>query len=288
MDTASIVQDADVNAEAILQDATEGELLTAKNEAFMKLFRDNMRYSLQLEMYIETFGIIVPMQSANRSQSKRAAKEESVFGRKEEVGQVAAQKWRMKEEEAHADYSHWYYLRYPPLIEDEDISKWRKSKASQLKENDKEEEESSVDELDNDTDTILHSVEDDTDCQRNTCQRPQRRPRLPLSPSLSSNHNIATCSAVKTPPVTSLAGNEDAHATLEINERDEQMADVSQTQATVASLIEDDDTQIAPETKKREDPIVDNIHSMNINADSVQPLGEEVIDSDMRVHSATG
>ncbi|KAF8270731.1 hypothetical protein EI94DRAFT_1698601 [Lactarius quietus] len=191
---------------AILRDATEGELLTGKNDAFMKLFRDNMRYSLQLEMYIEMFGIIVPMQSANRSQLKRAAKEESIFGRKEEVGQVAAQEWRMKEEEDENIVTSKWTCTSPTHPHQK--SKWRKSKASQLKENDEEEEESSVDELDDDTDTILRSVEDDTDCQRNT---------------------------LKTPPVTSLAGYEDVHATLE---------------ATVASLIEDDDTQIAPETKK--------------------------------------
>ncbi|KAF8268034.1 hypothetical protein EI94DRAFT_1700551 [Lactarius quietus] len=205
---------------------------------------------------------------------------------------------------AHADYSHWYYLRYPPLIEDEDVvmskrtctspacprrkSKWRKSKASQSKENDHDDEESSVDELDDDTDAILCSVEDDTNRQRNTCQRLQRRPRLQSSPSSSSDHDVATGSAVKTPPVTSLTGNEDAHAASEINERDEQMADVSQTQATVASLAKDDDTQIAPETKKREELIVDNVHSMNIDADNVQPPGEEVNDSDMHVQSATG
>ncbi|KAF8263343.1 hypothetical protein EI94DRAFT_1704054 [Lactarius quietus] len=129
-------------------------------------------------------------------------------------------------------------------------SKWRKSKASQLKENDEEEEESSVDKLDDDTDAILHSVEEDTDHQHNTRQQLQHRPRLQSSPSSSSDHDVATGSTVKTPPVTSLAGNEDTHTASEINERDEQMADVSQTQATVASLAEDDDMQIALETNK--------------------------------------
>ncbi|KAF8272443.1 hypothetical protein EI94DRAFT_1697359 [Lactarius quietus] len=113
-----------------------------------------------------------------------------------------------------------------------------------------------VGELDDDMDAILRSVEDDTNRQRNMRQQLQRRPRLQSSPSSSSDHNIATGSAVKTPLVTSLAGNEDVHA--------------------------------ASETKKREELIADNVRSMNIDADDVQPLGEEVNDSDMHVQGATG
>ncbi|KAF8257798.1 hypothetical protein EI94DRAFT_1708618 [Lactarius quietus] len=362
MDTPSIIQDANVNAEAILQDATEGALLAAKNDAFMKLFRENMRFSLQLETYIETF-------DANRAWLMREAKEESrsteclairpsscvVFptpldpskfqditywqkqvyldekrkrdkvqrkngGRKKKKvdKDESTRMWFLQHEDgstltiadaiwqticnthghigapwskvppyfqltfykelerncsffhlcddhykadavAHADYSHWYYLHYPPPIEDEE-SKRQKSKASQSKENKDNEEESSVDELDNDTDAILRSVEDNTDRQRKMCQRLQCRPRLQLSPSPSSDHDVATGSAVKTPPQTSVSE--------------------TQTQATVTSLAGNEDTHAASEeTKKQEEQIADNVRSMN-DADNMRPPGGELNDSD--------
>ncbi|KAF8271903.1 hypothetical protein EI94DRAFT_1697899 [Lactarius quietus] len=303
-----------VDAEVILQDATEGALLAAKNDAFMKLFRENMRYSLQLEIvqtvlsqsdggqgrnWINRMSHDMPQLphcfsdplgsvrisrhyvlekqaylDEKRKWDKLCHKNGGRKKKKVDEDKKSTRMWFLQHEDsmtltiadvrelqmqlkviwqticdahghisvpwskvpcyfqltfyeelerncsffhlcddhykadavAPVDYWHWYYLHYPPPIEDEDV--------------------------------VMSKQTYDIDRQHNTCQQVLCRHRLQMSPSASSNHDVATGSAVKTPPVTSLTDNEDVHAASEINKQDEQMA---REQANIASLAEDDD-----------------------------------------------